>query len=80
MPDTGKLHERRDSSVGGAWSRVQFELSLKSVGAFGFSPRITEYCRARARATGRLPHEIVIEIIEDAIGTGRAGGEVPELR
>src|SRR5215469_10090111 len=67
MSDTGKLDERRDSSLGGAWNRAQFELSLKSVGAFGFSSRITEYCRNRARASSRLPHEIVIEIVEQAV-------------
>jgi hypothetical protein len=70
MPDTGKLDERRDSSLTGAWNRAQFELSLKSVGTFGFSTRITDYCRDRARATGRLPHEIVIEIVEEAVRRG----------
>jgi hypothetical protein len=74
MPDTEKLHDRRDASLTGAWNRVEFELSLKSVGAFGFSPRITEHCRERARATGRLPHEIVIAIVEEAVTrAGRIG-------
>jgi hypothetical protein len=62
--------EKRDTSHGGAWNRAQFELSLKSLGPFGFSPRVMEYCRDRARATGRLPHEVVIEIVE--IGIFRA--------
>lgn len=59
--------ERRDKSLTGAWNRAQFNLSLKSLGAFGFSTRVMEYCRDRARATGRLPHELVIEIVEAAI-------------
>jgi EAL domain-containing protein (putative c-di-GMP-specific phosphodiesterase class I) len=62
-----KSRQDRDTSYGGAWNRAQFELSLKSVRAFGFSPRIAEHCRDRARATGRLPHEIVIEIVEGEI-------------
>lgn len=33
--------DRRDSSIGGAWNRAQFELSLKSVGRIGFSHRVT---------------------------------------
>jgi hypothetical protein len=59
--------ERRDKSVAGAWNRVQFNLSLKSLDTFGFPARVVEYCRDRARATGRLPHELVIEIVEVAI-------------
>ncbi len=63
-----RLHrDRRDSSLAATWNRTQFELSLKSIGAFGFSPRVMEYCQERARATGRLPHEIVLEIVEEAV-------------
>ena len=67
MSDARSRQEKRDTSHGGAWNRAQFELSLKSLGTFGFPPRVMEYCRDRARATGRLPHEIVIEMIELAI-------------
>jgi len=67
MSDVRSRQENRDTSHGGAWNRAQFELSFRSIGAFGLSPRVMEYCRARARATGRLPHEIVIEIVEEAI-------------
>lgn len=66
--------ERRDKSLAGAWNRAQFNLSLKSVAAFGFRSHVVEYCRERARKTGRLPHEVVIEIVEEAIlraGTSR---------
>lgn len=59
--------ERRDKSLAGAWNRAQFNLSLKSVDAFGFRSHVVEYCRQRARETGRLPHEVVIEIIEEAL-------------
>ena len=62
-------HLSRDTSVAGAWNRAQFELSVKSISGFGFSSRVAEYCRERARATGRLPHELVIEIVEEAILT-----------
>jgi len=67
MSDTKSRQEQRDTSHGGAWNRAQFELSLKSVGAFGFSPHVMAYSRDRARATGRLPHEIVIEMVEKEI-------------
>lgn len=59
--------ERRDKSLAGAWNRAQFNLSLKSVDAFGFRSHVVEYCRQRARETGRLPHEVVIEIVEEAL-------------
>ena len=67
MSDTKSRQEKRDTSQGGAWNRARFELSLKSLGPFGFSPHVMEYCRDRARAADRLPHEIVIEMIELAI-------------
>jgi len=72
--DADFRRDRRDSSHRGAWKRAQFELSLKSINGFGFSPRVSDYCRERARATDRLPHEIVIEIVEEAIlRASRAG-------
>ena len=67
MGDLSARRDRRDSSLGGAWNRAQFELSLKSIGAFGFSPQIMDYCSERARAAGRLPHEIVLEMVEEAV-------------
>ena len=62
-----RLRERRESSFGGTWNRTQFELSVKSIGAFGFSRQVMDYCRARARATGCLPHEVAIGIVEEAV-------------
>jgi hypothetical protein len=59
--------ERRESSFGGTWNRTQFELSLKSIGTFGFSRQVMDYCRARARATGSLPHQVAIGIVEEAV-------------
>ena len=67
MSSMRERDERRDKSLGGAWNRAQFNLSLKSLHAFGFSAHVVEYCRDRARAAGRLPHELVIEIVEKAI-------------
>jgi len=67
VSDTRWPQERRDSSRAGVWRRAQFGLSLKSIDAFDFSTRVAEYCRERARATGRLPHDVVVEIVEEAI-------------
>jgi len=67
MSDATSRQDKRDTTHGGAWNRAQFELSLKSVGAFGFSPHVMEYSRDRARTTGRLPHEIVIEVVEKMV-------------
>ena len=67
MSSIGHSDERRDKSLAGAWNRAQFNLSLKSVDAFGFRPHVVEYCGERARETGRLPHEVVIEIVEQAV-------------
>jgi len=69
LPDA----EQRDTSLGGTWNRAQFELSLRSIGSVGFSPRVMEYFRERARATGRLPHELVIEIVEEQIHRATKG-------
>lgn len=67
MSSTGDRIERRDRSLAGAWNRAQFNLSLESLNAFGFSDHIVEYCRERGRKTRRLPHEVVIEMMEEAI-------------
>jgi hypothetical protein len=67
MSSARELEERRNNSLAGAWHRAQFNLSLKSLNTFGFPAHIVEYCRDRARATERLPHEVVIEIIEVGI-------------
>lgn len=66
--------EKRDMSIAGVWNRSQFELSMKSIDAFGFSPRVSEYCRAHARATKRLPHQLVIEIVEEAVARASRTG------
>lgn len=76
MSGLGPNGERRDKTFAGAWNRAQFNLSLKSLVAFGFSIRVVEYCREHARKTGRLPHELVIEMVEEAIvraSAARAG-------
>lgn len=67
MSSLGERVERREKSLAGAWNRAQFNLSLKSLDAFGFRSHVVEYCRESARKTGRLPHEIVIEMVEEAI-------------
>ena len=72
MASIGHNDERRNTSIAGAWNRAQFNLSLKSVDAFGFRSHVIEYCRQRARETGRLPHEVVIDMVEEAILRARA--------
>lgn len=59
--------ERREKSLAGAWNRAQFNLSLKSLDDFGFPAHLVESCLDRARATGRLPHEVVLELVEAAV-------------
>jgi hypothetical protein len=62
-----RTSQRRDTSLAGTWRRTQYELSLKSIGTFGFSARVAEYCRHRARGAGCLPHELVLEIVEETV-------------
>lgn len=59
--------ERRDMSFAGAWNRAQFEMSLGVLRMAGFSPEIVQYFRRRARETGRLPHDLWVEIVEDVL-------------
>jgi hypothetical protein len=59
--------ERREASIPGKWQRTQFEFSSKQIAAFGFSEQVVEYCRERARDTKRLPHEILIDMVEIAV-------------
>lgn len=59
--------ERRDKTLAGAWNRAQFNLSLKSLIAFGFRGHVVEFCREHASTTDRLPHEVIIEIVEEAV-------------
>jgi hypothetical protein len=59
--------ERRDASPAGKWNRGQFETSVKILRVIGLSPRALEYCQQRARETGRLPHEIVVAMFEEAL-------------
>ena len=73
MSSIGDRIERRDKSLAGAWNRAQFNLSLKSLDAFGFPAHVVEHCEERARRTGRLPHELVIELVEGAILRANAG-------
>lgn len=76
MPTDPPRIERRDTSPAGVWNRAQFEMSLGVLRMAGFSPEIVEYFRRRARETGRLPHELWVEIVEDALyRIGALGGK-----
>jgi len=59
--------ERRDNSPAGTWNRGRFETSVKILRVIGLSPRALEFCQQRARETNRLPHEIIVEVFEEAI-------------
>jgi hypothetical protein len=67
MPENSARRERRDISPAGKWNRGQFETSLKVLRVIGLSARALEFCQRRARETQRLPHEIVVEMFEEAI-------------
>lgn len=64
------LVDRRDRSPAGVWNRDKFEASLGLLHALGLPLRLVEYYRARARRTGRLPHEIVADVVKDAAPGG----------
>jgi hypothetical protein len=59
--------ERRDTSPAGIWNRAQFEMSLGMMRLAGFSEDAIEYFRRRARETGQLPHQLLVEIVEDSL-------------
>jgi len=54
--------ERRDTSAEGRARRHRFAESLQKMREFGFRPDAVEYYRGVARATARLPHEIVCDL------------------
>lgn len=67
MSDGGPRHERRDTSPAGLWNRAQFDASLKVLRDIGLSARALEYFARRGRRTGRLPHELVAEFLDEAL-------------
>jgi hypothetical protein len=67
MAESSARRERRDTSPAGRWNRGQFEKSIELLRVIGLSPRALEYCRRRARETRRLPHQIVAQMIQEAI-------------
>jgi hypothetical protein len=67
MSSDQSRRERRDTSPAGIWNRAQFEIAIGVLRVAGFSPDVIDYFVRRARETGRLPHELWIEIVEDAL-------------
>jgi len=59
--------ERRDISPVGKRNRAQFEASVQLLHDLGLSPRATEYFKRRARRTRQLPHELLVEFVEEAL-------------
>jgi hypothetical protein len=58
--------ERRDTSAAGNRSRAQFDASATLLRDLGLSAHAVEYIKRRARMTRRLPHELLVEIVEAA--------------
>jgi hypothetical protein len=67
MADGTVRRERRDTSPAGKWNRGQFEMSIRLLRVIGLSARAMAYCQDRARETQRLPHQIVVEMFEEAV-------------
>ena len=67
MSSNQSRRERRDTSPAGVWNRAQYEISIGVLRVAGFSSEVIEYFVRRARETGRLPHELWVEIVEDAL-------------
>ena len=59
------LHkDRRSASGAGKWNRKQFAESLDLLRSLRLPTSVIDYCRRRARETGRLPDEFLPEIVE----------------
>ncbi|HKX17046.1 MAG TPA: hypothetical protein VJT33_03420 [bacterium] len=59
------LHQDRRSTSGAAkWNRKQFAESLDLLRSLNLPTSVIEYCRLRARETGRLPDEFLPDIVE----------------
>ena len=59
------LHkDRRSTSGAGKWNRKQFAESLDLLRSLHLPTSVIDYCRRRARETGRLPDEFLPEIVE----------------
>jgi hypothetical protein len=63
----GQGFERRDTSPAGKWNRDQFGASLILLQTLELSDRVIEYCTQRARETGRLPHEVLAQVMEEVV-------------
>jgi len=67
MSNVKQPNERRNTSPVGTWNRAQFETSARVLRAPGLSVRATDYFRRRARLTRQLPHELLVEFVEEAV-------------
>lgn len=56
--------DKRNTSRAGKWNRKQFAESLDLLRSLNLPASAIEYCRQRARETGRLPDEFLPEIVE----------------
>ena len=62
----GWHRERRDKTPAGEWNRKQFAESTSVLRSLRLSQRAIEHYRRLARATRRLPHELMLEVAEEA--------------
>jgi hypothetical protein len=60
-------NERRNTSAVGKLSRAQFDDSATLLHHLGLSAEAVDHIKRRARIARRLPHELLIEIVEEAI-------------
>lgn len=67
MSSVGQRPERRDTSPAGKWYSEQFDASLILFHVLGLSDRVIEYCTQRARETQQLPHEVLVQMVEEMV-------------
>jgi hypothetical protein len=67
MASARGMRERRDTTPAGQKHRARFEASVGILRSLGLSPQTIEYLRRHARVTRRLPHELVVDVVEGTI-------------
>jgi hypothetical protein len=60
-------NERRDASAVGKLNRAQFDASATLLHHLGLSADAVAHIERRARIARRLPHELLVEIVDAAV-------------
>jgi EAL domain-containing protein (putative c-di-GMP-specific phosphodiesterase class I) len=66
MPLMGSRRGKPVTTLAGVWNRKQFSVSISVLRSLGLSPQAIKHYRRLGRATRRLPHELVLEVAEEA--------------